>query len=93
MNPESEYAVKETRKSKLPLIEQDKAIAEQSELVNILVDRLEAVLTPYPDSPDKDHGDRVSPVQSQMATEISNNNDRIRRNSNKISNLLERLEV
>ena len=90
---EEEYATaKEIRKSKLPLAEQDKCIAEQNEVVSMLLDRLEPVLTPQPESPAKDV-DRTASGQSQMASELSDNNARIRRNTNRLSNALERLEV
>lgn len=95
MYPEQEgdYATaKEVRKSKLPLAEQDKCIAEQNEIVSMLLDRLEPVLTPQPESPSKDV-DRAAPMQSQIASELSENNARIRRNTNRLSNALERLEV
>ena len=91
---EEEYATaKEVRKSRLPLAEQDKCIAEQNEIVSMLLDRLEPVLTPQPDSPSKEGSDRSAPMQSQMASELSENNARIRRNTNRLSNALERLEV
>lgn len=89
---EREYAVKESRKSKLPLSEQDKCIAEQNEVVNLLLDRLEPVLTPQPESPSKE-SDYAAPVQSQIASELESNNARIRRNTNRLNNALDRLEV
>ena len=90
---EEEYATaKEIRKSKLPLAEQDNCIAEQNEVVSMLLDRLEPVLTPQPESPSKDV-DHAAPTQSQMASELSDNNARIRRNTKRLSNALERLEV
>lgn len=96
MYPEQEgdYATaKEVRKSKLPLAEQDKCILEQSEIVSMLLDRLEPVLTPQPGPPSKEAMDRTLPMQSQMASELAGNNERIRRNTNRLSNALERLEV
>lgn len=90
--PEDAVA-KEVRKSKLPLPEQDKCIAELTELVNVLCDRLDPILLPQPESPSKDPGDRAEIMQSYIASELSGNNARIRRNSNKISSILERLEV
>lgn len=91
--PDEEYAVKEARKSKLPLSEQDKCIAELTEVVNLVVDRLESVLTPQPESPSKEPGDRAEPVQSYLASELEGNNARIRRNTNRLTNVLDRLEV
>ena len=96
MYPEQEgdYATaKEVRKSKLPLAEQDKCISEQNEVISMLLDRLEPVLTPQPESPAKEAMDRTVPMQSQMASELSENNARIRRNTNRLSNALDRLEV
>ena len=91
---EEEYATaKEVRKSKLPLAEQDKCIAEQNEIVSMLLDRLDSVLTPQPESTAKESGDRAVPMQSQLATELTENNARIRRNTYRLSNALERLEV
>lgn len=91
---EEEYATaKEIRKSRLPLAEQDKCIAEQNEIVNLLLDRLDPVLTPQPESPSKEGSDRSVSMQSQVAAELSDNNARIRRNTNRLSNALERLEV
>lgn len=91
--PSEEYAVKEARKSRLPLAEQDKAIAEQNEIVSMLLDRLQPVLTPQPESPNKELADRAAISQSEVAEELSSNNARIRRNTNKLSNALDRLEV
>lgn len=91
--PQVEYAAKEPRKSRLPLSEQDKCLSEQTEVITILLDRLESVLTPQPESTSKDGGDRAVPVQSQLASELDSNNSRIRRNTNRLSNALERLEV
>lgn len=95
MNPgddRPEYAVKESRKSRLPLAEQDKAIAELQEVVNILCDRLQPVLTPI-EPTDKAGEDRGVPVQSEHAATLMDNNARIRRATNRLSNAIERLEV
>lgn len=94
MYPQEEYATaKEIRNSKLPLAEQDKCIAEQNEVVSMLLDRLEPALTPQPESVAKELDDRADPMQSKLASELSENNARIRRNTNRLSNALERLEV
>lgn len=91
--PSEEYATaKESRKSRLPLAEQDKAIAELQEMVNLLVDRLQPVLTPT-EPTDKMAEDRAMPVQSEHAATLSDNNARIRRVTTRVSNALERLEV
>ena len=91
---EEEYAkAKEVRQSRLPLAEQDKCIAEQNEIVDLLLDRLEQVLTPQQESPSKEGSNPSAPMQSQIAAEIGDNNLRIRRNTYRLSNALERLEV
>lgn len=91
--PDEEVAAKEARKMKLPLGEQDKAIAEQNEIVSLLLDRLDPILTPEPVDVEKSAADRAVPAQSYVANEIDSNNYRIRRNTNKLSNALSRLEV
>lgn len=91
--PEEEIAMKESRKSKLPLSEQDKCISELQEVATLLLDRLEPVLTPQPESPDKVGAQPEGPMISQMAHELGDNNARIRRVTNRLSNALDRLEV
>lgn len=96
MEPEREdYAVKEARKMKLALPEQDKLLSEQNELVNLVLDRLEVILTPTsPEVATKDPGDRAEePVRSYIGNELNENNRRIRRTNNKLSDILGRLEV
>jgi hypothetical protein len=87
-----EYAAKEARKSRLPLSEQDKTIAELQEAVNILVDRLQPVLTPS-EPTDKASEERAVPVQSEVASTLNDNNARIHRVTNKVNNAIGRLEV
>jgi hypothetical protein len=89
---EREYAVKEARKSRLPLVDQEKAIAELQDVVNVLLDRLQPVLTPVEPS-DKTSEDYAVPVQSEVAATLSDNNSRIRRITYRVNNALERLEV
>ncbi len=89
MEPER---AKEARKSRLPLAEQDKAIAELTELVNMIVDRLQPVLTPI-EPTDKAGEDRAVPVQSEHAQTLADHNSRIRRITSRLSNVYERLEV
>lgn len=91
MYPEDAPA-KESRKSRLPLAEQDKYIAELQELVGLLADRLQPVLTPT-EPTDKMAEDRAVPVQSEVASTLSDNNARISRISRRVNNLIERLEV
>lgn len=89
----ADYAVKEARKSKLPLSEQDKCIAELQEVTNLLLDRLDPVLTPQPETPAKDGSEPDGPMISQIGHELEGNNARIRRVTNRLSNALQRLEV
>ena len=92
MEPD-EYPTREIA-SKLPLNEQDKCIAELGEAVSLLSDRLVSVLTPIPSDSVKAEGiDRDSPVCSPLADTLADNNSRIRRITNKINYLLDRLEV
>lgn len=89
---DEEYATKEARKSRLPLIEQDKVIAELQEAVSVLLDRLQPVLTPT-EPVEKMAEDRAVPIQSEIASTLSDNNSRIRRMSSRLNNAIERLEV
>lgn len=87
------YAAKETN-SKLPLSEQDKCIAELGEAIALLTDRLATVMTPVPGDSEKAEGfDRDLPVRSPLADTLSDNNARIRRLTNKVNYILDRLEV
>lgn len=93
MEPERDYATaKEVRKSRLPLAEQDKYIAELQELVTMLCDRLQPILTPT-EPTDKMAEDRATPVVSEHAQTINDHNSRINRVNRRITNVLERLEV
>lgn len=93
MHPDQpEYAAKEARKSRLPLNEQDKAIAELQEVVSMLVDRLQPVLTPI-EPTDKASEDRAAPVVSEVASTLNDHTARIRRATNRLGNAIERLEV
>lgn len=89
---EDEAVAKEVRKSRLPLTEQDKAIAELQEITNMLADRLQPILTPVEPS-DKAGEDRAAPIKSEVATTLDDNNSRIRRVISRLGNLYERLEV
>lgn len=83
---------REVRKSRLPLTEQDKAIAELQEIVNMLADRLQPILTPT-EPTDKASEDRAVPVQSEVASTLNDHNARIRRVASRLGNIYERLEV
>jgi len=87
-----EEAVEKARKSRLPLSEQEKAIAELQESVNVLLDRLQPVLTPV-EPTEKVAEDYAVPVQSEVASTLSDNNSRIRRVTYRVNNAIERLEV
>lgn len=91
-----EYATERpARTSKLPLIVQEKIVAELTELTYALVDRLESVLTPEEElsKPDGAMTTDKPPVQSQLASQLDDNNARIRKANIKLSSILERLEV
>ena len=93
MYPEDEpMKASEARKSRLPLAEQDKALAELQETVSVLLDRLQPVLTPT-EPTDKMAEDRAVPVQSEVASTLSDNNARIYRITRRVNNAIERLEV
>lgn len=89
---EEDGPVKEPRKSRLPLAEQDKVISELQEIVSMLTDRLQSVLMPT-EPVDKAGEDRTAPIQSEVASTLSDNNARIRRVANRLGNVYERLEV
>lgn len=89
---EREYTTKDSRKSRLPLSEQEKALAGLHDTVNILLDRLEPVLTPTEPSNRPDQDTAVS-IQSEVASILSDNNSRIYRLTTRINNTIERLEV
>ncbi len=91
--PREEYSVKESRKSRLPIVEQDKALAELQEAVNVLLDRLQPVLTPSEPTDKASDGERAIPVQSELASTLGDNNARIYRITRRVNNALERLEV
>lgn len=84
---------REVSKSKLPLAEQDKIISDLTDMVGLLAERLQPVLTPTEPSEKEIAADRAVPVQSEHATTLTDNNSRIRRVRNKVNNLIERLEV
>lgn len=91
---EEDYMMKasEPRRSGLPLPEQDKCLAELQEVANLLIDKLNPVLTPT-EPTDKAGEERAVPIQSEVASTISDNNARIRRVTRRLSNAIERLEV
>lgn len=90
----ADKAVETTRKSKLPLNEQDKYISELNDTLNVLTDRLNPVLTPEQESPMKEPGDRTPvPPKSEMQMRLDEHNYQIRKAISKVNSILERLEV
>jgi len=91
---EEDYVAKarEPRRSGLPLPEQDKCIAELQDVVRLLIDKLQPVLTPT-EPTDKAGESMPAPVQSEVASTIGDNNARIRRVIRQVTNTIERLEV
>lgn len=87
-----EEAKYEERNTKLPLVVQEKTISELSELVSMLVDRLTPVLRPKDETTKAGEENTTRPVQSPLAEELDQNNARIKRVSNQLSSVLERLD-
>lgn len=77
--------------NKLPISQQDKAVAELHEVISILTDRLNPVLTPVPES-DHESPDKEVPSQSPVGEQISDNTRKIHRASGKLRTVMERLE-
>jgi hypothetical protein len=81
------------RSSKLPLSHQEKALAELHETIGMLTRRLTPVLTPSVPSDERSMAtDKSAPVQSPLADQIDANNGGIRKATNKLRALMERLE-
>lgn len=90
------YADEPTRSSKLPLITQEKLISQLTELTHRLEERLTSVLTPEEPQEEKAaaYGETAkSPVHSPLAGQLEDNNLRITKANNRLSGILERLEV
>lgn len=87
---EEEYAAKE-RVTKLPLSQQDKALAELHDVLGELTSRLKSVLTPG-DTERATDQDKAAPSQSPLADQLDSNNAQIRRATNRVNSLIERLE-
>lgn len=91
--PQDEYEVEKARGSKLPLVSQEKALAELHETIELLRNRLGAVLTPEPNKEGSMTAtDAAAPMQSPLADTLDTNNSMIRRATLKISNIIDRLE-
>ena len=78
--------------SRLPLSNQEKAIAELHDTIGQLTSRLKPVLTPVPESERNATDDKAQPVQSPLAEQMQANNYVIYKASNKLHALMERLE-
>lgn len=84
----------EIRKSGLPLLDQEKIISELLETVTLLSDRLQPILTPTEPSDKERAGEAVTtPIRSEIANTLTDNNARIRRATGRLSSVLSRLEV
>lgn len=91
--PQDGYETEKARSSKLPLVSQEKALAELHETIESLRNRLGPVLTPEPNSDRASEAvDAASPMQSPLADTLDNNNAMIRRATVKLSNIIDRLE-
>lgn len=89
---EEDSPAKEAGGSRLPLSQQEKALAELHETISVLTDRLGSVLTPVSNDAMKEAGDRATPSQSPLAEQLDANNMGIRKASTKLSALMERIE-
>lgn len=78
--------------SRLPLSHQEKALAELHETISMLTTRLKPVLTPVSTEPSGSATDKAAPVQSPLADQLEANNGGIRKASNKLRALMERVE-
>lgn len=89
---EEKAAYAAERNSKLPLSTQDKIIAQLTELVYTLTDRLKPVLVPTEEVSDKIANETVRTPLSPLGEQLDANNVRITKVNNRLSSLLERLE-
>lgn len=80
--------------SRLPLSHQEKAIAELHETINQLAQRLKPVLTPVNEAGGREPSESVEAkdITSPLAEQMNANNRGIRRASDNIKGLMERLE-
>lgn len=90
----AERAAVENPKSKLPLTQQDKMLAELHEVINMLTDRLAPILVPAEESAMKEPGDRApEPPKSEMKRRLDDHNSQIRKATHKVNSIIERLEI
>lgn len=79
--------------NQLPLSSQEKAIAELHDTISQLTNRLKPVLTPVPESADRNATeDETTPVQSPVAEQMNANTRGIDKAIAKIRALMDRLE-
>lgn len=79
--------------SKLPLSQQEKAIAELHMTIEDLIQRLSPILTPVEAKLGVNPNDSTTqPIESPLATQLNDNNSGIRRASNNLRGIMERLE-
>lgn len=82
----------ERASSKLPLSHQEKSLVELHDTISQLTARLKPVLTPVTTEGGVPSSDKSAPVQSPLADQLEANNGGIRKASNKLRALMERLE-
>lgn len=80
--------------SHLPLSQQEKAVAELHDVIGRFASRLKPVLTPSPEAAERNasDADKVAPMQSPLAEQMSANNRGVYRATEKLRALMERLE-
>lgn len=87
-----EYPTEKARESKLPLDEQDKALNELHEYINILTDVLRPVLTPDAGEIKGEADNEPTPPKSPLANRIKSSNQDIYLATNKIRTIIGRVE-
>lgn len=78
--------------SRLPLSHQEKAVAELHENINQLANRLKPILTPVNETSERTATDEAKEVASPLADQLNANNRGIRRASESIRGLMNRIE-
>lgn len=81
------------KESRLPVSEQEKALAELHGLIDELADRMQAVLLPERDDPKGALATLAEPSGSMLGMQLKGNNNQIFRASNRVRDLIERLDV
>jgi hypothetical protein len=78
--------------NKLPVVHQEKVLAEMHETISMLEDRLQPVLTPTPDAEESVNMNEDRASQSPLGEQIGVNNASITRASRRLRYIMERLE-